>query len=772
MRFRMSQRFFLWALAFVLVIVLIGGVFKSTPRAADSLKTHYRFENNLHTVEVLSDKIEILSLGKVQHQCILSGFSLEGAFTKPTPRVWTLGESASVRFPVIRPGDRELLIRCIPLVYPNAPQQTVAVHVNRHFVTNLPLRPRDFSYQVRIPSDLVRPGWNNLTFGFSTYTVPCDVIPQSGDSRKLAVNFAKLAVVPAGTNGRKDINEHVKSLEEEGENLIFQRCPSIVNFHKRIPLDAEVTVNLRVPDTVSKSKIESITFEIVLNRDGKDPVTLASESLKPRGLDAEPESTTIKTSLSEYAGQIAQLSFQCDAVPLEYADRAAVHWKGELTGSSSLEASRNEKSSPPKSIVLISLDTLRADHLGCYGYEKETSPFLDSFARECTVFERAYSHAPSTLASHGVMLTSLYPALHRGEYSTQTALRSDVPTIAEILKGEGYTTVAFTGGGQLDREFKVDRGFDLYEQVERNFEKTVTISSSWLQENKPGKFFLFLHTYQVHAPYEPPKKYRNLFTKGYAGPLSCPVDRPDIEKLENAGTLTPEDVQYVKGLYNEEIRFTDDCLKRFIQWMKEHQLYDDSLIIITSDHGEEFGEHGVVGTHSHTQYEELLHVPLIIKWPQGRLQPGRISTLVRLADLLPTVLECVGLPSLPGAVGTSVIPLVEEPRNAIDRECYGQMEKVVEESLNFDHWKVIVNRMTTLSNRTRNLELYNLGKDPRETEEISEQFPICTGYALSRMAEIRSRILRNLQEKPITEEDRITLSEDLKKKLKGLGYAE
>ncbi len=324
-------------------------------------------------------------------------------------------------------------------------------------------------------------------------------------------------------------------------------------------------------------------------------------------------------------------------------------------------------------LLLVSIDTLRADHLGAYGYDLPTSPTIDArLAGEGVTFTDVYSQSPKTTPSHMTLLTSLYPSVHGVELwqngKPAHVLNPAVHTLAEILKNAGYATAAFTGGAQVDPVRGFDQGFDLY-----------TVSGQqrrarrWLGRHRWQRFFVFYHTYDVHDPYLPPDEYIRLFDPDYRGRV---LDA--IHRLRNAGGMSvaawegvsrrfwdsvdrsdPRDVRFVERLYDAGIRRMDaETIRPLLDRLDQLGLARDTLVVFTSDHGEAFGEHGQF------QHDDLyagtLRVPLVLRWP-GRLPAGlRIASRVRLIDVMPTILELLGVSAPPSLQGQSLTPLLHD----------------------------------------------------------------------------------------------------------------
>ena len=329
---------------------------------------------------------------------------------------------------------------------------------------------------------------------------------------------------------------------------------------------------------------------------------------------------------------------------------------------------------PTRGFVLISLDALRPDHLGAHGYGRETSPFLDSLGARGVVFERAIAQYPSTLASHLSIFTGLYPQEH-DVYKPEKVLSEKIETLPERLQANGFRTAGFTEGGFMAGGYGFRRGFDRFQaaphrddtDVEATFERGLEFLAELGDDER---FFLFLHTYSIHDPYTPPEEYRRLFWSGEPPPGTFPSTGPNL-RAANHGELevTPEIVDYFVSQYDGSIRYVDDVLARFWRRLEELGLAGDTTLIVTSDHGEAFYEHGKL---AHAQvYPEDLRVPLIVVHPA--LDRGlRVPWVVRLVDLAPTIFELAGVEPLEGMSGRSLAPYLADPQARLGNEGYGE----------------------------------------------------------------------------------------------------
>jgi choline-sulfatase len=292
-------------------------------------------------------------------------------------------------------------------------------------------------------------------------------------------------------------------------------------------------------------------------------------------------------------------------------------------------------------VVLITLDTTRADRMGFLGSKRGLTPNLDALARQSAVFTRTYSQVPLTTSSHATILTGTYPQFHR-VVGPEVPLAKDLPDLPVIMQTHGYMTAAFVssvildpkGGGRgFDRGFGTyDAGFrslrpgeDRYKTVERRGGEVVAHATAWLNGHQGKPFFIWIHLFDPHAPYEPPEPFKS---------------------------------RYASELYDGEIAYEDSAIGKFLDELRTRGLYDDAIIVAMADHGEALGEHGERG-HGIFLYDPTIHVPLLIKLPSGTSGGERIEARAGLVDVMPTILEAQGFP-IPRAVqGKSLLPILK-----------------------------------------------------------------------------------------------------------------
>jgi choline-sulfatase len=348
----------------------------------------------------------------------------------------------------------------------------------------------------------------------------------------------------------------------------------------------------------------------------------------------------------------------------------------------------------PPNILLITLDTTRADHLGAYGYRAAKTPRLDRLASDGVVFDRALASAPITLPAHVSLMTGLYPFTHGVRDNGAFSLSDTVPTLAATLHARGYRTAAFVSAFVLDRRFGLARGFDTYDDrvaLERRGDRTAAAAAAWVDARAadPVPFFVWLHLYDAHDPYDPPPPFR----EGFSG-------RP----------------------YDGEIAFDDGAIGTVLDRLDRAGRLSSTIVAVVGDHGESLGEHGE-DTHAVFVYESTLRVPMILAWP-GRLPAGRrVPALVRGIDLAPTLLDAAGQPPLPGAQGQTLMPLIGDPvaKPSAPASAYGEsyfpllnMNWAPLRTIQDERWKFI---------DAPEPELYDLARDTAEQTNLAAREP-------------------------------------------------
>ncbi len=394
---------------------------------------------------------------------------------------------------------------------------------------------------------------------------------------------------------------------------------------------------------------------------------------------------------------------------------------------------------PAKNIILISIDTGRADYLSCYGYGHKTTANIDAVAHEGIIFKNVVSPVPLTLPAHCSMLTGTIPPYHQVHDNLNCKFGQSNITIAEILRERGYMTGAIVSTFILDSQFGLDQGFKEYndhfvealslgEYVERRGAEASRFACEWLDKHRKEKFFLFLHYYDPHTPYEPPEPFAT---------------------------------DYSDNLYAGEISYVDWCVGRVIEKLKSLGLYDSTLLIITSDHGELLGEHGEL-EHGYLLYENAIKVPLIIRSPRIN-KPRIINEVVGLVDIVPTILGYLEIPAPLNIHGKDLCEYINSTDSSIpERYVYCESFTPTKYKCN-PLLSVVTNRWKYI--HTTRSELYDIKKDSAELENLLAEEP--------KRAELLQYQLRQIlseQTRTDKEESTFVMDAQSRRRLESLGY--
>ncbi len=420
-------------------------------------------------------------------------------------------------------------------------------------------------------------------------------------------------------------------------------------------------------------------------------------------------------------------------------------------------------------VLIYLIDTLRADHLGSYGYSLETSPNLDAFARDAIRFTRSMAQSSWTRASVASIFTGLHPRSHAVNGRTDT-LSPKAVTLAGVLRATGYQTAGFITNGNVSKNFGLHHGFDDYVYLQERRTAEIHVQSDALNEGAFGwlenrgterPFSLYLHSVDPHDPYTPRSPFRERFIEAQQFP-----ELVALRTLLRA-RLTADEIPAVSAeltaLYDAEIAHNDHHFGQLMQWLRDHDLYDQTLIFIMSDHGEAFHDHGRWGR-GNTLYQEQIAVPLIVKLP-GQVGAGRtVDDLAQHVDIMPSILDLLGVPIPDVVQGRSLWPTVASGR--VDPHTtstsYLKLDGQEMKSLQTATHKLI--RFPVEGQPLSRTELYDLAADPAELEDLSRTRQVAGGYFLSALQAV-------VLDRPVyLETSEAVLDEELADRLRALGY--
>jgi len=434
-------------------------------------------------------------------------------------------------------------------------------------------------------------------------------------------------------------------------------------------------------------------------------------------------------------------------------------------------------------VLLISLDSLRADHVSAYGYHRATTPALDKLAAEGIRYDNAISTSSWTLPTHLTMFTSRYQVSHGVVHDTNV-LDPGIPVLGEIMKAAGYSTAGFVSAPYVAAMYGYARGMDEYLDLSAAHEhrslarKAIvapdinTNALRWLDDHADEPFFLFLHYFDIHYDYVPPAPYDTMFDPEYEGDMDGTdfIERKDVNR-----NMPARDLEHILALYDGEIRFTDEHVGRVLARIDQLGLRDNTLVIVVSDHGDEFFEHGNKG-HHRTLYQEVLRVPLIVRLPDGRWAGESVSQQASLVDILPTIIDVAGLEGPEIMEGLSLLELRAASERSTERAVYGeffdkrgfnlQIARRLPSSKTIQHF----NRIT--HPRKSAAEYYDLAHDAGEVHDLAAERPEELRAELDELGgwseqrwQAQQRTLRESRS-----DTRVELDSETLERLKSLGY--
>lgn len=558
-------------------------------------------------------------------------------------------------------------------------------------------------------------------------------------------------------------NNEIAKLSHESRELLFELHQNSHSITMEIPATQTMLDTAFGIDPLIRNMFSgSVNFTISIFLGGEKHKDVLQKTLHSSKLnDGDFRWYDVSIDLSEYKGEKVTLVFSKDyekkryRKPQKILDLEPIDYL--LWAQPRLRPIRPEGK---YNVILISVDALRADHLRYMGYKRHTSPHIDDIATKGAVFTNTISQAPWTTPSHISIFTSTYPRIHKGNQPITVMKRKwnrKLSTLASVLRDNGYLTAAFTGRGSISASYGLSKGFDFYnESGEVKVEPVYMKSIDWIKKNRGRRFFLFFHTYEVHYPYT-----NEYFIKK--------------EKIVNAEA---DGIKYRTALYDGDIRFTDHYMGKFFQDLEELGMMDNTLIIFTSDHGEDFGGREPPGSsvpfgHGHNLYHELLHVPLVFVGPG--ITPQTIDYQVRSIDIAPTILKYLMIESPESFQGSSLIGIIkgEDRKSRIafsEATTYGTER----ESISFEGYKYIHRisygiladcpgmELTPLD------ELYDLTKDPGELNNIANENKGIVGKYRGLINSLFEDIPNSSSE--FAPEIDTSTDPDLMKSLRSLGY--
>jgi arylsulfatase A-like enzyme len=666
--------------------------------------------------------------------------------------VWSDGPESEMDFFVAAARDVPLSLKGSPYPASGAPAQEVTLLLNGAAVGKVAIRGEEAS--TVLPERALHAGENRLVLRYAWTRSPFeDSGGQSDDHRRLAVAWDRLRF---GTGvdeaGRARAAGHQLALPFGRRLDTFLRLPpgavlAMDDLRSPGAETGELRVTLRPEGGPER--------EIARLHPGSGPVVL------PLGDAGTAPARLSLTALSEKPGGNG-LVLRRPAVASPHAPKAPAPTR---TAATAVQASfqRPAASPRPRNVILYLVDTLRADHLGCYGYSRPVSPHIDAFARQAVTFRHTVAQSSWTRPATTTILTGLLPRTH-GVNGRRDKLSDQALTLAEMLQARGYQTAGFVTNGNVARGFGLAQGFETYELLPTKHSAATDVNGAaagWLASEwkRDTPFFLYLHTVEPHAPYNPPAPFRQRFAPEVHDEL---LTRMKVFHRLEDGSLapTPELRRSLLDLYDAEIAANDAAFGELIDLLARRGLWEDTVVVFVSDHGEELFDHGG-WEHGKTLHAEMLDVPLIVRAPGAGART--VQRQVQQVDVAPTILGLLGLPVPPVVEGRSLAPWItgdaagDEP----EAEAYSWLDQhgFRAASVTTPAWRLIEDRAPNPGRA-----LYDRRTDPGERRDLADERVVRAGYLRDHLHAAERRHKGALQA------GQAIVDEELRKQLQALGY--
>lgn len=565
---------------------------------------------------------------------------------------------------------------------------------------------------------------------------------------------------------------------------LFEHPDSTVVFKDiLIGADPRLVFAIGVAQDAWKSESDGVLFEIIIT-DEKEGHCVYSRFIDPGHNPQDRRWFEEVVELKPFEGKTISCTFKTTAGPQR---NNLFDWAGWSEPHLAYVARKTIRKTSHKNIILITLDTTRADHLSCYGYSRNTSPNLDKLAQRGLLFLNAISPSPWTIPAHASLFTGLFPSQHGAITKQENDVLSGYPlpqsdvVLARLLKSRGWNTAGFVGGPFLTAEFGFSQGFDTYDDQWEGFDRKADMINqrvfSWLEKNYGSPFFLFINYFDPHAPYNPPQSFVSPFKADYRGDIDFTMFGPHDIKLKKMKPLMGEDVQRAIDLYDTEILFTDRHLGKLLEALDKFGVLDNALLIITADHGEGFGENDCWG-HGNLPVESQVHVPLVVFCPRQRKSSGVIRPQIQTSSVFSTILRFLDI-SPPHYAHTvpwyDIDVFAADGRGERSLPPYTFAERYYPKGylamLRSNTLKYLINRETGEQGGALKEWLFDLGKDPRELHSL-------LGLDKARDARMRSQFAGfrdgldhvKIAVNESSGGDRREMNKEMRDKLKALGY--
>jgi arylsulfatase len=632
------------------------------------------------------------------------GWSVDEQWPGGTTGAWSDGDRSEVEFYLAEPRALRLVLRGEPYGVGEGRTQVVAVGLNGRSLGRVSPAPRPHRFEVAVPEGATRAGTNRLELRYAITASPADGSPTSADNRRLAVFWRSVDL--------RGANDSPPPRRKEDTETLVLPPGTCLDYYLDIPANAVLAL-AAVTGTSRRGAVE---------------IRLWPEGAPSRVVDTlRPGRGGRIVPLGNALPGIVRLSFRYTGPSSPAGAEAALRLVRPRLVARASPLPSPTRASPgarPPHVFIYLVDALRADRLGCYGYDRGTSPRLDAFARDAVLVTRTFAHSSWTKASVASLFTGMTPFRH-GTNDRGDALAPELPTLAGALRAAGYHTIMVYANAWVGPPWGLDRGFEDARKLhlarsDRIHDEIVSVLDAAARDPRP--LFLYVHTIDPHDPYDPPEAQWRRF----AAPKT-PMRRASHDDLRRIVAEVQADparrarrAEELSALYDAEVAANDEQFGRFVEELRRRGLLETSLIVFTADHGEEFLEHGGL-KHGRSLFPEVLHVPLVLRFPGGVNGPGRIPW-ARHVDVFPTILAVAGLP-VPGSVeGRTIAPKDSHTAGASMARLRLDDQRL--SSWTDTRWHAIWTESDS-SPAPRGMAVYDL----RTQAEVSEQHPVASAFA-------------------------------------------
>ncbi|MBN2525917.1 MAG: sulfatase [Deltaproteobacteria bacterium] len=679
---------------------------------------------------------------------------------------WATSSPSRMYFNLDKVGDVDFQFRV-----KKGGTDSFSVYLNDKPLSRINMNSKDFeTYTVSATADQTVAGENYFKLIYATAEQQI-----AGQPSSFAVDYIR--IIPKEIPAPKQFNPpHIVQMVQQYTSKkteytsVFMQCPMTLSYYLQIPENASLCM-MGTPIIDAKSKVSPVDFSIDVTPVDAD----SGKNLYSKKLDSDGWQE-VMVDMAPYAGKLVRVDVKANG-----SENARFAIGAPAVRQKAAPVKKGDKK---KNVVVLLVDTLRADKLKSYGNKRVKTNAVDAFVSESTLFENCQSNSNWTKPSCASVLTGLHPDSHKAR-GHSSRLNKSVKMVSEMFREKGFLTAAFVANGYLATEFGFNRGWNKYvnyirENKNSDAENVFRDALKFVDEAEGKPFFSYIQTIDPHVPYDPPDEDLKLYdARSYEGPISPRSTGNLLEEYKRKQvTLNSRDKRRLEALYDGEVTYHDRQFGKFISALKKKGVLDDTVFVICADHGEEFFEHESVG-HGHTLYQELLHVPLILRAP-GLIPKGkRVSTSANLSDIVPTVLDGTGNDAPPVVEGRSLISEanggVTNPFEASFSSFYSEAdERNLQWAVRRGDWKLKMKGPAITY-------LFNLKSDPEEKVDVDERYPlarramrIALGQfigAPDKAGWMKGQIHADVVVKPEAKEEKNeNIPDELKEQLRQLGY--